>query len=274
MSDDQRAAPGMAAGAYAARRETYEAAYRAWLAGMSPAERAGMARMGLGAPEHDGPILGQALDHDVGGDAVAAEVAAPEQERAPGLDARDLIARAIGMLGARANVRQALDALAMLLQMLEAPRNAGELAERHGISPSAARAELADVAAHLGLAPYRATGAPTGAPMGAETLRAVGAMRSVVSIIRRHSNAALTIDCIALATGIASTDSAEIDIAQRHGLERAAVAKRCVEISRKLNLPPSASMRPVGARQSYSSARTARIRREELLYANPTKSPR
>lgn len=254
-----------AAGEYAARRETYERAYREWLAGMTPAERASLARMGLGAPEQDGPILGQALDHDVGPDAVAAEARDPEQEpEVPaGLDARDLVARAVGMLLGRANVRLTIDALGALLRTDSGPASAEALAARHGIGLEAARAEMLDVGQHLGLALLMLDGAR----LDAQTTRALGSLRAVVAMVRQHSNAPLTIDCLALATGIASTDSAEIDIAQRHGLERAAISKRCAEIGRRLNLPPSACMRPVSTRLSYSSARRARIQREELLYS-------
>ena len=44
-------------------------------------------------------------------------------------------------------------------------------------------------------------------------------------------------------------------IVDRHGVTRAAVSKRCVELSRALNLKPSRAMRSISARQSYRRAR-------------------
>jgi hypothetical protein len=50
------------------------------------------------------------------------------------------------------------------------------------------------------------------------------------------------------------------DIAKRHGVTRAAVSKRCVELSRALNLKPSRAMRSIPARQSYRRARLKHLR--------------
>ena len=45
------------------------------------------------------------------------------------------------------------------------------------------------------------------------------------------------------------------EIAKRHGVTRAAVSKRCVELTQALNLKPSRAMRSLLARQSYRKAR-------------------
>ena len=45
------------------------------------------------------------------------------------------------------------------------------------------------------------------------------------------------------------------DIAKRHGISRAAVSKRCVELTELLNLRPSRAMRSLTARNTYRSAR-------------------
>jgi LysM repeat protein len=40
-------------------------------------------------------------------------------------------------------------------------------------------------------------------------------------------------------------------IAKRYGVTRAAVSKRCVDITQRLNLPPSRAMRSLNARTTY-----------------------
>jgi len=49
------------------------------------------------------------------------------------------------------------------------------------------------------------------------------------------------------------------EIAQRNGVTRAAVSKRCVELTQKLKINPSRAMRSLTARISY--ARTQHILR-------------
>jgi hypothetical protein len=82
-----------------------------------------------------------------------------------------------------------------------------------------------------------------------------GAIRRVVAEIICHSNARLTAECVALVSGFAYTGSSMTAIAKRHGVTRAAVSKRCVELTESLDLPPSRAMRSLTARKSYRSAR-------------------
>jgi hypothetical protein len=58
-----------------------------------------------------------------------------------------------------------------------------------------------------------------------------------------------------LVTGLSYCGDSMTEIAKRHGVTRAAVSKRCVELTRALNLNPSRAMRSVSARQSYRRAR-------------------
>jgi hypothetical protein len=81
------------------------------------------------------------------------------------------------------------------------------------------------------------------------------AIRRVVAEIICHSNARLTAECVALVSGFAYTGSSMTEIAKRHGVTRAAVSKRCVELTELLDLPPSRAMRSLTARKSYRSAR-------------------
>ena len=45
------------------------------------------------------------------------------------------------------------------------------------------------------------------------------------------------------------------EIAKRHGITRAAVSKRCVELTLALDLMPSRAMRSLNARHSYRQSR-------------------
>jgi len=81
------------------------------------------------------------------------------------------------------------------------------------------------------------------------------AIRRVVGEILCHDNARLTTECIALVSGLAYTGSSMTEIAQRHGISRAAVSKRCVELTELLDLPPSRAMRSLTARKRYRDAR-------------------
>ena len=81
------------------------------------------------------------------------------------------------------------------------------------------------------------------------------AIRRVVAEILCHANARLTAECIALVSGLAYTGSSMTEIAKRHGISRAAVSKRCVELTELLDLPPSRAMRSLTARKSYRAAR-------------------
>lgn len=81
------------------------------------------------------------------------------------------------------------------------------------------------------------------------------ALRRVLGEVLSHDNARLTAECIALVSGLSYTGSSMTEIAERHGITRAAVSKRCVELTELLDLRPSRAMRSLTARKSYRSAR-------------------
>jgi hypothetical protein len=88
-----------------------------------------------------------------------------------------------------------------------------------------------------------------------DTESAWATARHVLGEVLNHSNARLTAECIALVSGLIYSGDSMTDIAQRHGVTRAAVSKRCVELTELLNLRPSRAMRSLTARKSYRSAR-------------------
>ena len=77
-------------------------------------------------------------------------------------------------------------------------------------------------------------------------------LRRLLGELLSQPNAKLTIECLAVVSGIGFLGDSMTQIAKRHGVTRAAVSKRCVELTEKLNLPPSRAMRALTARASYA----------------------
>ena len=97
--------------------------------------------------------------------------------------------------------------------------------------------------------------------------------RHVLGEVLNHSNARLTAECIALASGLAYSGASETEIAKRHGITRSAVSKRCVELTEALNLRPSRAMRSLTARKSYRAAQLrARANQEFSCSPKSTKN--
>lgn len=89
-------------------------------------------------------------------------------------------------------------------------------------------------------------------PAGTEALW--DALRRMLGELLNQKNAKLTLECFAVVSGASFLGDSMTDIARRHGITRAAVSKRCVDIATQLNLPPSRSMRAKTARDIYRSA--------------------
>jgi hypothetical protein len=96
----------------------------------------------------------------------------------------------------------------------------------------------------------------------AETIWAT--VRRVLGEVLNHGNARLTAECIALVSGLGYDGATMTEIAKRHGITRAAVSKRCVELTEMLDLRPSRAMRSLTARKSYRSARITNTDSNEL----------
>ena len=88
-------------------------------------------------------------------------------------------------------------------------------------------------------------------------------VRRLLGELLVQKNAKLALECLALASGVSFLGDSMSDIARRHGLTRAAVSKRCVELVKKIGLPPSRAMRPLTARTAYAEARKESLRRRE-----------
>ena len=103
---------------------------------------------------------------------------------------------------------------------------------------------------------------PTATATDAETIWAT--VRRVLGEVLNHGNARLTAECIALVSGLGYDGATMTEIAKRHGITRAAVSKRCVELTEMLDLRPSRAMRSLTARKSYRSARITNTDSNEL----------
>ena len=77
-------------------------------------------------------------------------------------------------------------------------------------------------------------------------------IRRLIGELLNQGNAKLSIECLALVTGIGFNGDSMVDIARRHGISRSGVSKRCVELTEALDLPPSRAMRALTARKAYA----------------------
>jgi hypothetical protein len=86
---------------------------------------------------------------------------------------------------------------------------------------------------------------------------AIEVLRHFVADLISEGNTRLTVECLAVALGLSAYNGESMTaIANRHGITRAAVSKRCVDIITHLNLPPSRAMRSEKARKIYRKSRT------------------
>ena len=79
-------------------------------------------------------------------------------------------------------------------------------------------------------------------------------LRRLIGELLAERNARLSLECLALATGFSYLGGTMTDIARRHCVTRAAVSKRCVELTERLHLLPSRAMRSLTARRAYQAA--------------------
>ncbi|MBN8457377.1 MAG: hypothetical protein J0M04_06000 [Verrucomicrobia bacterium] len=130
----------------------------------------------------------------------------------------------------------------------------GSGAPDHDIADSPTASHTPDIAALVDHEPDEAAPAND---MGTATR----ILRHLVADIVAEDNTRLTIECLAIALGLrVYAGDSMTEIANRHGITRAAVSKRCVDITNRLNLQPSRAMRSKRARQTYRKAQLKRHR--------------
>jgi hypothetical protein len=82
-------------------------------------------------------------------------------------------------------------------------------------------------------------------------LRVCEVIQKLIGELIVDRNPALAVECLALTTGIAYEGNSMIAIAKRHGLTRAAVSKRCIELSERLGVKNLRPMKTERAREIY-----------------------
>ncbi len=97
------------------------------------------------------------------------------------------------------------------------------------------------------------------------------ALRRVVGEILGQGNVPLTLECLALVTGISYGGDSMTSIARRHGVTRAAVSKRCVAVCDALGLPPSRAMRQLTTRRVYGRTQQRICTRHDSFARNGRK---
>lgn len=90
--------------------------------------------------------------------------------------------------------------------------------------------------------------------LNAESIRDRVVLARVVGRLISTANARLSLEVLALVSGICYRGLSETEIAKRHGITRAAVSKRCVELTNDLGLPPSRAMKSEKSRKAYAEA--------------------
>ena len=81
-------------------------------------------------------------------------------------------------------------------------------------------------------------------------------LRRLIPEALAQSNARLALECLVIVCGLGSLQGESMtSIAKRHGVTRAAVSRRCVDIAKTLNLNPSRAMRSTKARVTYREKR-------------------
>lgn len=101
--------------------------------------------------------------------------------------------------------------------------------------------------------------------------RLMDLLRRLMAEVVSQKNPKLTVECLAIACGLNLVDGDSMqEVARRHGISRAAVSKRVVDIAEKLNLPPSRAMRSKAARTTYRKVqKTLRSRHERTRHRKP-----
>jgi len=133
----------------------------------------------------------------------------------------------------------------------------GNGAAEHDMADSSAASYTPDIAAMVDHESDE--GRPTNDLGGATRI-----LRHLVADLVAEDNTRLTIECLAIALGLrVYAGDSMTEVAKRHGITRAAVSKRCVDITERLGLPPSRAMRSKRARQIYRNAQLKRNRRKK-----------
>jgi len=281
------------------REIEYREAYGAWIASLSPQERARMAAMGLerpcldhqgtGGPELDVERLAakedesgdweDEADDGEGGNGGRGGGSGGSGESATGVcgdvslagierEAADLLSQAMGELIDAPNLN--LTFLALAYAAFDTPEvrhehTEADWAAEAGVSEEEFREEWWRLAAKLGLMRVEAHGrsfdaihpdhATQGEAIELVSPQARAGLRAILADIFALRNRRITVDCLALVLKVCYEGESQTSVAERSGVKRATVSKRCVAITDRLGLEAPSGMRDKRARANYRNAR-------------------
>jgi len=99
-------------------------------------------------------------------------------------------------------------------------------------------------------------------------------LRRLLGELLSTPNAQLSLECLALVSGVGFMGDSMTAIAKRHGVTRAAVSKRCIQLTEQLDMLPSRAMRSLTARATYRTAQTKHYELRERFDHRQRNCPR
>ena len=106
-----------------------------------------------------------------------------------------------------------------------------------------------------------------------EDLRIMEALQKLIGELVTDRNPRLAIECLALVCSIAYQGNSLTEIAARHDLTRAAVSKRCLELSERLGVKNRRALRSDHAREAYAEARIASLKKQGKTHEPTRREP-
>jgi DNA-binding CsgD family transcriptional regulator len=104
-------------------------------------------------------------------------------------------------------------------------------------------------------------------------LRIMEALQKLIGELVTDRNPRLATECLALVCSIAYQGNSLTEIAARHGLSRAAISKRCLEMSERLGVKNRRALRSDHAREAYAEARIASLKKQGKIHEPTRREP-
>lgn len=100
---------------------------------------------------------------------------------------------------------------------------------------------------------------------------AIVTLRTILGLLLESPEAGLDIECLSLITNFGYQGKSLADIGKSHGVSRALVSRRCVDLCKLFNLPPVRAMRKESGRENCRKARIRKIEEEIRNYHSSEK---
>lgn len=107
-----------------------------------------------------------------------------------------------------------------------------------------------------------ASGSPDAAPVVALQAEvspdSLESIRNFVGVLISTQQTRLSLECAAILLGLPYVGGSMSEVAKRHKLTRAAISKRCIELSQQLGIEHAPALRSLTARRHYATAQSRR----------------